>query len=160
MGVEDRDLEFRWGSGGRAGNVNFHWATILLPPGILDYVIVHELTHLIEPNHTPKFWRRVRRALPEYEQSKTWPAAQGGRHLVLEGHRMCPMSRTDGVAEQYKAQQGAQLPLSGLARALVIARRVTRISSGASVACPHDYGRRPVKHQCLRMAGTRRRSAP
>ena len=82
-GVEVRDLGFRWGSCGRAGNVNFHWATILLPISLVDYVIVHELAHLIEPNHTPEFWQRVGRALPEYEQRKNWLAEHGGRHVVL-----------------------------------------------------------------------------
>ncbi len=82
-GVGVRDLGFRWGSCGPAGNVNFHWATILLPASIVDYVIVHELAHLIEPNHTPEFWLRVGRALPEYEQRKNWLAEHGGRHVVL-----------------------------------------------------------------------------
>ncbi len=83
QGVEVRSLGFRWGFCGQAGNVNFHWAKILLPVSILDYVIVHELSHLIEPNHTPEFWLRVGRTLPEYEQRKTWLAEQGGRHVVL-----------------------------------------------------------------------------
>jgi predicted metal-dependent hydrolase len=78
-----RDLGFRWGSCGKSGTVNFHWATILLPVSLVDYVVVHELAHLMEPNHTPAFWRRVSRALPEYEQRKTWLAEHGGRHLVL-----------------------------------------------------------------------------
>ena len=82
-GVEVRDLGFRWGSCGQAGTVNFHWATILLPASVVDYVIVHELAHLVEPNHTPEFWLRVGRALPEYEQRKTWLAEHGGRHIVL-----------------------------------------------------------------------------
>jgi predicted metal-dependent hydrolase len=50
---------------------------------VVDYVIVHELTHLVEPNHTPEFWQRVARALPEYEQRKTWLAEHGGQHAVL-----------------------------------------------------------------------------
>jgi predicted metal-dependent hydrolase len=82
-GVEVRDLGFRWGSCGQAGGVNFHWATILLPPGVVDYVVVHELAHLVEPNHTPEFWQRVARTLPEYEQRKAWLAEHGGRHVVL-----------------------------------------------------------------------------
>jgi len=81
--VEVRDLGFRWGSCGQAGGVNFHWATILLPATVVDYVIVHELAHLIEPNHTPEFWARVGRALPEYEQRKAWLAEHGGSHVVL-----------------------------------------------------------------------------
>jgi predicted metal-dependent hydrolase len=82
-GVEVRDLGFRWGSCGQAGGVNFHWATILLPPGVIDYVVAHELAHLVEPNHTPEFWQRVARSLPEFEQRKAWLAKHGGRHMVL-----------------------------------------------------------------------------
>ena len=82
-GVEVRDLGFRWGSCGQAGGVNFHWATILLPASVVDYVVVHELAHLVEANHTPEFWRRVARALPEYEQRKAWLAEHGGEHVVL-----------------------------------------------------------------------------
>lgn len=82
-GVEVRDLGFRWGSCGRAGGVNFHWATILLPVSVVDYVVVHELAHLVEPNHTPEFWARVGRSLPEYEQRKAWLAEHGGQYVVL-----------------------------------------------------------------------------
>ena len=82
-GVEVRDLGFRWGSCGQAGGVNFHWGTILLPASVVDYVVVHELAHLVEPNHTPEFWARVARTLPEYEQRKVWLAEHGGRHVVL-----------------------------------------------------------------------------
>ncbi len=82
-GVEVRDLGFRWGSCGQTGAVNFHWATILLPASVVDYVVVHELVHLVEPNHTPEFWQRVARTLPEYEQRKAWLAEHGGRHVVL-----------------------------------------------------------------------------
>ena len=49
----------------------------------MDYVIVHELVHLIEANHTPEFWLRLGRTLPEYEQRKAWLAEHGGRHVVL-----------------------------------------------------------------------------
>jgi hypothetical protein len=73
-GVEVRDLGFRWGSCGHGGTLNFHWATILLPPGIVDYVLVHELVHLHEPHHTPKFWQRVERVMPDYAARKRWLA--------------------------------------------------------------------------------------
>lgn len=76
-GIQVRELGYRWGSCGTAGTVNFHWATLLLPPSIVDYVIVHELAHLVEANHTPEFWLRVGRALPEYEQRKGWLAEHG-----------------------------------------------------------------------------------
>lgn len=82
-GIEIRDLGYRWGSCGKGGTLNFHWATILLPPGVIDYVIVHELAHLIEANHTPLFWRHVGRVLPDYEQRKTWLAERGGAYVSL-----------------------------------------------------------------------------
>jgi len=81
--VEVRDLGFRWGSCGRAGTLNFNWATILLPPPIVEYVIVHELVHLHEPNHTPEFWQRVERTLPDYERRKAWLAENGAGYVNL-----------------------------------------------------------------------------
>lgn len=82
-GVEIRDLGFRWGSCGQAGTVNFHWASILMPPSVVDYVVVHELAHLIEPNHTPEFWRVVGMGMPDYESRREWLAAKGGEFIVL-----------------------------------------------------------------------------
>ena len=77
--LEVRDLGFRWGSCGRGGVINFHWATILLPPSIIDYVIVHELAHMVEPNHTAAFWRIVRRVLPDQGERRAWLAQHGGQ---------------------------------------------------------------------------------
>lgn len=82
-GIEIRDLGYRWGSCSKGGTLNFHWATILLPPSVIDYVIVHELVHLIEANHTPLFWQNVGRVLPVYEQRKTWLAEHGGAFVSL-----------------------------------------------------------------------------
>lgn len=78
-----RDLGYRWGSCGKNDTLYFHWATILLPPSIVEYVAVHELVHLIEPNHTPEFWLRLERAMPDYEQRKAWLAQHGGEYVVL-----------------------------------------------------------------------------
>ena len=75
--VEVRDLGYRWGSCGHAGGVNFHWQTILLPANAVDYVVVHELVHLREANHTPAFWTRVERVLPDFAQRKAWLATNG-----------------------------------------------------------------------------------
>ncbi len=66
-GVTVRDLGHRWASCGKAGRLNFHWAAILLPPAIVEYLVVHELVHLREPHHTAAFWRRVERVLPDAE---------------------------------------------------------------------------------------------
>lgn len=81
--IRVQDLGFRWGSCGKSGSVNFHWATLLFPPPVIDYVIVHELAHLVEPDHSKKFWNLVAKTLPEYEHRKTWLAERGGRELVL-----------------------------------------------------------------------------
>ena len=69
--VDVRDLGYRWGSLGKNDRINFHWATVQLPPTMIDYVIVHELAHVREPNHTPEFWLRVERAMPSFERSKS-----------------------------------------------------------------------------------------
>jgi len=81
--VRIRDLGYRWGSCGRAQTLNFHWATILLPPSVIEYVIVHELVHVRERNHTPRFWARLERAMPDYPRRKAWLAEKGPALLVL-----------------------------------------------------------------------------
>jgi predicted metal-dependent hydrolase len=79
VGVRVRDLGYRWGSCGAAG-LNFHWAVIGLPPGIVDYVIVHELAHLEHPHHGQSFWGAVARALPDHEARKRWLAERGAHY--------------------------------------------------------------------------------
>jgi len=81
-GVRVQDLGFRWGSCGRGDWLYFHWKTILLPRNIAEYVAVHELIHLHEPHHTPEFWRRLERAMPDYDQRKRWLALHG---IEVEG---------------------------------------------------------------------------
>lgn len=49
----------------------FHWKTILLPPRISEYVVVHELAHLHQLHHTPIFWQRIEHAMPDFERRKT-----------------------------------------------------------------------------------------
>lgn len=80
-GLEIRDLGHRWGSCSKSGKLNFHWATILLPASIVEYVVAHELVHLAEANHTPEFWLRLERAMPDYEQRKRWLAEHGSACL-------------------------------------------------------------------------------
>ena len=68
----------RWGSCSAQGNLNFHWKLILMPPAILDYVVVHELAHRIEMNHSPRFWAQVERILPDYRERRRWLKENGG----------------------------------------------------------------------------------
>ena len=81
--VEIRDLGHRWGSCTSRGKVNIHWASVLLPPSVVDYLIVHELAHLREPNHSPRFWATVERAMPDYRDRKRWLAENGERWVQL-----------------------------------------------------------------------------
>ncbi|WP_419835438.1 M48 family metallopeptidase [Endozoicomonas atrinae] len=76
-GIKIQDLGYRWGSCTRSGWLNFHWKTILLPAKMAEYVLVHELAHLHEPNHTAEFWHRVERAMPDYVERKQWIAEHG-----------------------------------------------------------------------------------
>jgi predicted metal-dependent hydrolase len=76
-GVEVQDLGFRWGSCGKGGRLYFHWRSILLPPPMVDYIVVHELVHLVEPHHTPAFWTRVERVIPDFAARKQWLREHG-----------------------------------------------------------------------------------
>ncbi len=76
--VSVRELGYRWGSCGPKGNLNFHWCTLCLPPRIVEYVVVHELVHLVEPHHGPGFWQRVERVIPDFAERKRWLAESGG----------------------------------------------------------------------------------
>ena len=61
------------------GRLNFHRRTILLPPKIIDYIVVHELVHLREPRHNAEFWSRVERIIPDYSLRKMWLLENGGK---------------------------------------------------------------------------------
>lgn len=76
-GVTIQDLGKRWGSCGKNRRVYFHWRTIQLPPRIVEYVVAHELVHLVEPNHSPAFWKRLRRCMPDYARRKRWLDSNG-----------------------------------------------------------------------------------
>ena len=66
------DNRFRWGSCTPKDNVNLNWRLIKAPMFVIDYVIVHELAHLIELNHTPRFWNIVRTHAPTMEKARSW----------------------------------------------------------------------------------------
>ena len=82
LGVEYRrakivDNRYRWGSCTVKDNVNFNWRLIKAPMFVIDYVIVHELAHLIEANHTPRFWNIIRAQIPKMEKARTWLSENG-----------------------------------------------------------------------------------
>jgi predicted metal-dependent hydrolase len=65
-----RDLGYRWGSCGRNSVLYVNWRTIQLPVRLVDYVLVHELSHLIEPTHGPEFWKVVDRVMPDWRDRR------------------------------------------------------------------------------------------
>ncbi len=75
--VSVRDQSSRWGSCSTTGMLSFSWRLILAPNHVLDYLAAHEVAHLVEMNHSAKFWRLVRRLCPDHERAKAWLDAQG-----------------------------------------------------------------------------------
>ncbi|MFH8934999.1 M48 family metallopeptidase [Streptomyces griseosporeus] len=69
-GLRVQPLGYRWGSCSRDGRINIHWATMQLPPTLIDYVLVHELAHLRQRDHGDDFWRLVERTMPGYEHRR------------------------------------------------------------------------------------------
>ena len=63
-----RNQKSRWGSCSKSGNLNFHYKIALMPSRIADYIIVHELCHLAEFNHSKKFWELVARTIPDHKR--------------------------------------------------------------------------------------------
>ena len=79
-----RQQKTRWGSCAANGNLNFNWLLILAPPEVLDYVVVHELCHRREMNHSQAFWKEVEKILPDYRERQKWLKDNGWR-LMKEG---------------------------------------------------------------------------
>jgi hypothetical protein len=71
------DNRYRWGSCTVKDNVNFNWRLIKAPMFVIDYVIVHELAHLFEANHTSRFWNIVRSQSPKMDNAKQWLKEHG-----------------------------------------------------------------------------------
>jgi hypothetical protein len=67
-----RNQRSRWGSCSRHGTISLNWRLIQAPPFVRDYLILHELTHLREMNHSARFWREVERVCPHYETAERW----------------------------------------------------------------------------------------
>lgn len=73
------DARTRWGSCAASGNLNFSWRLILTPEPVMDYVVAHEVAHLVEMNHSIRFWRVVAALHPGFETERDWLKREGAR---------------------------------------------------------------------------------
>lgn len=76
-----RNQRSRWGSCSSKGNLNFNCLLMLFPEEIIDYVVVHELCHRKQMNHSPEFYKEVEKVLPEYKQYSNWLKENGSAYL-------------------------------------------------------------------------------
>ncbi len=67
-----KNQEKRWGSCSHSGTLRLNWKTVMMPISVFDYIIVHELCHLIYPNHSKNFWHAVESIIPNYKKHRTW----------------------------------------------------------------------------------------
>lgn len=77
--VSVRDTATRWGSCSSRGDLSFSWRLILAPEEVLDYVVAHEAAHLVEMNHSERFWAQVERLMPDYRRPRAWLKRHGAR---------------------------------------------------------------------------------
>lgn len=75
--IRIKDQKSRWGSCSSKGNLNFNWHLLMAPEPVCDYVIIHELCHLIHMNHSKDFWKQVEDICPQYRQYKRWLRENG-----------------------------------------------------------------------------------
>ena len=81
--IQVRDQRTRWGSCSSRGTLSFNWRLALAPHAVLDYVVVHELCHLREPNHSPRFWRLVESRRPGWREQRAWLREHGAELLAF-----------------------------------------------------------------------------
>lgn len=78
-----RNRKTRWGSCSSKGNLNFNCLLMLAPPEVLDYVVVHELCHRKQMNHSKAFWLEVEKVLPNYKEVRKWLKEEGSQMITL-----------------------------------------------------------------------------
>jgi predicted metal-dependent hydrolase len=81
--VQIRDQRSRWGSCSTRGTLSFNWRLVLAPFDVLDYVVVHELCHLREPNHSRRFWKLVEQRRPDWREQRDWLHEHGPELLAF-----------------------------------------------------------------------------
>jgi hypothetical protein len=81
-GYKVKSFQSRWGSCTPRGRVDFNWKIIMAPNRVVDYVVVHELCHLKQHDHSPQFWKLVESIMPDYLESKDWLRVNGASLMV------------------------------------------------------------------------------
>lgn len=81
--IRIKDQKKRWGSCSSLGNLNFNWRIIMMPEEMFDYIIVHEMCHLLYLNHSRDYWKSVEKILPDYKEREKW-IRQNGTKLLLQ----------------------------------------------------------------------------
>ena len=85
--VSIRNQRSRWGACSARGSITLNWRLILVPPFVRDYVMIHELMHRRELNHSKRFWAHVAAACPRYQEARSWLLSEGQR--LFTGQEMC-----------------------------------------------------------------------
>ena len=70
--ISIKNYKSRWGSCSSKGDITYNWRIILTPHHIIDYVVIHELCHMLEHNHSPKYWRHVEHHIPNWRDCRDW----------------------------------------------------------------------------------------
>lgn len=78
--VQVKDVKSRWGSCSSKGTISLNWRLIMAPSEVIDYVLIHELAHIVHPNHSKYFWKYVATFCPDYKLHKSW-LRKNGQHL-------------------------------------------------------------------------------
>ncbi|PTQ04664.1 M48 family peptidase [Vibrio splendidus] len=80
--VRTKEFKSRWGSCTPYGDLEFNWVIVMAPNRVVDYVVVHELCHLIHHDHSPQFWKEVERVMPDYKEHKEW-LRENAQNLII-----------------------------------------------------------------------------
>ncbi len=85
--VSIRNQRSRWGACSSRGSITLNWRLILVPPFVREYVMIHELMHRRELNHSKRFWKHVAAACPQHREARAWLLSDGQR--LFTGQEMC-----------------------------------------------------------------------
>jgi predicted metal-dependent hydrolase len=85
--ISIRNQRSRWGACSARGSITLNWRLVLVPPFVREYVMIHELMHRRELNHSKRFWRHVAAACPRYDEARQWLIDEGRR--LFTGQEIC-----------------------------------------------------------------------